>query len=58
MDQVICASLSHTHYWYEVGIMLKVPADIDSCNNMPLRSVRGESRAYNTPKCIEKAERM
>ena len=25
MDQVICASLSHTHYWYEVG-MLKVPA--------------------------------
>ena len=25
MDQIICASLSHTHYWYEVG-MLKVPA--------------------------------
>ena len=24
MDQLICASLSHTHYWYEVG-MLKVP---------------------------------
>ena len=24
MDQVIFASLSHTHYWYEVG-MLKVP---------------------------------
>ena len=23
--QLICASLSHTHYWYEVG-MLKVPA--------------------------------
>ena len=20
MDQVICASLSHTHYWYEVGM--------------------------------------
>ena len=20
MDQLICASLSHTHYWYEVGI--------------------------------------
>ena len=19
MDQLICASLSHTHYWYEVG---------------------------------------
>ena len=25
MDHLICASLSHTHYWYEVG-MLKVPA--------------------------------
>ena len=24
IDQLICASLSHTHYWYEVG-MLKVP---------------------------------
>ena len=29
MDQLICASLSHTHYWYEVG-MLKVPACIVS----------------------------
>ena len=28
MDQLIFASLSHTHYWYEVG-MLKVPASID-----------------------------
>ena len=25
LDQLICASLSHTHYWYEVG-MLKTPA--------------------------------
>ena len=25
VDQLIFASLSHTHYWYEVG-MLKVPA--------------------------------
>ena len=24
MDQLISASLSHTHYWYEVG-MLEVP---------------------------------
>ena len=24
MDQLICASLSHTHYWYKVGL-LKVP---------------------------------
>ena len=28
MDQLIFASLSHTHYWYEVG-MLKVPATND-----------------------------
>ena len=28
MDQLICASLSHAHYWYEVG-MLKVPAEYD-----------------------------
>ena len=26
MDQLVFASLSHTHYWYEVG-MLKVPAE-------------------------------
>ena len=26
-DQLICASLSHAHYWYGVG-MLKVSADI------------------------------
>ena len=26
MDQLIFAPLSHTHYWYEVG-MLKVPAE-------------------------------
>ena len=25
IDQLICISLFHTHYWYEVG-MLKVPA--------------------------------
>ena len=25
MEYLICASLSHTHCWYEVGIMLKVP---------------------------------
>ena len=27
MDELICASLFHTHYWYEVD-MLKVPANI------------------------------
>ena len=30
MDQSIFASLSHTHYWYEVG-MLKVPAVRVAC---------------------------
>ena len=30
MDQSICASLSHTDYWYEVG-MLKVPAEKCKC---------------------------
>ena len=32
MDQLIFASLSHTHYWYEVG-MLKVPAVIQVCQD-------------------------
>ena len=27
MDQLIFVSLSHTHYWYEVG-MLKIPAEL------------------------------
>ena len=31
MDQLIFASLSHTHYWYEVG-MLKVPVDLSNAN--------------------------
>ena len=32
MDQLIFASLSHTHYWYEVG-MLKVPAVMKTKEN-------------------------
>ena len=28
MGQLICASLSHTHYWYEVGSILKVPYQV------------------------------
>ena len=35
MDQLICASFSHSHYWYEVG-MLKVPGvmgvEVIKCN--------------------------
>ena len=33
MDQLICASLSQTHYWYEVG-MLKVPTVIYDFQNV------------------------
>ena len=33
MDQLICASLSHPHYWYELGIMLKVPPRSTNCYN-------------------------
>ena len=32
MNQIIFASLSHTHYWYEVG-MLKVPAVMKTKEN-------------------------
>ena len=35
MDQLIFASLSHTHYWFEVG-MLKVPADALNINSYVL----------------------
>ena len=23
MDQLMCASLSHTHYWYEAGMLME-----------------------------------
>ena len=36
MDQLICASLSHTHCWYEVG-MLKVPADASQLSEIVSR---------------------
>ena len=35
MDQLIFASLSHTHYWYEEG-MLKVPA----CNKKKKKNIK------------------
>ena len=35
MDQLIFASLSHTHYWYEVG-MLKVPAESRAIRHVPV----------------------
>ena len=43
IDQAICASLSHTHYWYGVG-MLKVPALYSS------------TRATTVPWCIQQQE--
>ena len=39
MDQLIFASLSHTHYWYEVG-MLKVPAVSLRDHRMGIQSSR------------------
>ena len=42
MHQLICTSLSHTHYWYEVG-MLKVPM-------LPLRRYGIKTRVSLTQK--------
>ena len=41
MDHLICASLSHTHLWYEVG-MLKVSAEILPAKNQKRRETFGE----------------
>ena len=44
MDQLIRASLSHTHYWYEVG-MLNVPAVYENMVANPASGLRnGENR--------------
>ena len=37
MDQLKCASLSHTHYWYDVS-MLKVPAAYSSASKPEYKS--------------------
>ena len=42
MDQLIFASLSHTHSWYEVG-MLKIPAEI-----IVLNEKKGKVSAHTT----------
>ena len=44
MDQLIFASLSHTHYWYEVD-MLKVPA-VEG-KNKPVYSMQFYSPSYS-----------
>ena len=53
MDQLIFASLSHTHYWYEVG-MLKVPAVVGdhvvlSSEGVVLVSSPGTESSYPRP---------
>ena len=51
MDQLIFASLSHNHYWYEVG-MLKVPALYNYINRhagTPEKTVKIKQRQYSTP---------
>ena len=47
MDQLIFVSLSHTHYWYEVG-MLKVPAVwglVDQIRPVPRQPARLHTQA-------------
>ena len=48
MDQIKCASLSHTHYWYEVG-MLKVHDKLMLKSNpwSQGRKTSSERKAYN-----------
>ena len=46
MDQLIFASLSHTHYWYEVG-MLKVPAASMDQPGKVASSARGQLNREN-----------
>ena len=46
MDQLIYAYLSHTHYWYEVG-MLKVPADLTQhCTHSPNMTIGVQADYY------------
>ena len=48
-DQLICASLSHTHYWYEVG-MLKVLAN--TMNRLPNRVQRADAEIPRLRICL------
>ena len=58
MGQLICASLSHTHYyWYEVG-MLKVPAKLGGRTNSSSSSSsqRGVSKKKRNKYCSVRIE--
>ena len=47
MNQLICASLSHTHYWYKVA-MLKVPADMSLKRKQKNETKKHNQRATRT----------
>ena len=48
MDQLMYASLSHTHYWYEVG-MWKVPAyQVRACGRTSRSHTGGRSQNFST----------
>ena len=56
MDQLIFTSLSHTHYWYEVG-MLKVPAVCDALQAITptnaKRQVMRHLTSNDTDQCLK-----
>ena len=58
MDQLIFASLSHSHYWYEVG-MLKVPAVLYASMNHEKEKVHHKKRSKcpSAPSPLFKTER-
>ena len=47
MDQLICASLSHTHYWHEVS-MLKVPASTLTLIAMQGHQTKSKTKHFST----------
>ena len=44
MDQLIFASLSHTHYWYELGMLKGFQSQLTHCCTMVFSSVVGTKR--------------
>ena len=57
MDQLIFASLSHTHYWYEVG-MLKVPCVVLVKIYGRRPGIREEYQAPDSALYIERMSRL
>ena len=55
MDQLIFASLSHTHYWYEVG-MLKVPAKKKKKSRQKEAGVEVACRGHHRQEGIQEGE--